>query len=226
MTGRTAVTKQTLRFALDSAMIVLLVCGWAYRITGDTAHKVIGIGIFVLFSAHIFVNRRWFPRIFKGVYTPYRMLTTAVNAALTAAAATVIITGALEAVRPPSFLFIESGITAREIHTAAAYWLLPLTGIHLGFHWGMVSRFMRKNSLIIAVTRIAAFPCAAFGAWSFVDRDMFAKLFRGFSFDYWPVERPAVLFFAETLSILCIFVFTAYYCIRLVNRLKNRRLKP
>jgi hypothetical protein len=40
---------------------------------------------------------------------------------------------------------------------------------------------------------------------------MFSKLFRGFSFDYWPGERPAILFFAVNLSIMTVCLFTVYY---------------
>jgi hypothetical protein len=212
--------KRTIRITLDIAMIVLLLFTLACRITGDVIHKWGGIGVFTLFAIHIFINRHWFKTIFKGIYRPRRVLLTAVNLLLAMAASTLIITGVLEALWTLSFLIIEGGITLREMHTTAAYWMLPLTGVHIGFHWEMFSKIIGKNSLVIAITRILAILFFAFGAWSFYDRDMFAKLFLGFSFDYWPLERPLVLFFAETLSIMGIFVFTTYYCMKLINRLK------
>jgi hypothetical protein len=132
--------KQILRIALDIAMTVLLLCAYAYRITGDAVHKCGGIGVFILFAVHIFINRHWFKTMFKGTYKPRRVLLTAVNLLLAAAAATLIVTGVLEALRPPSL---------REIHTTAAYWLLPLTGVHLGLHWEMFSKFIGKKNLAI-----------------------------------------------------------------------------
>jgi len=42
----------------------------------------------------------------------------------------------------------------------------------------------------------------------------------GFSFDYWPPERPFVLFFAETLSIMGIYVFVAYYLMKHFSLIK------
>jgi hypothetical protein len=217
--------KRTLRIALDIAMTVLMLCALACRVTGGTIHKWGGAGVFTLLAIHIFINRHWFKTMFKGIYKPRRILLTAVNLLLAMAAATLIITGVLEALWTPSFLLIEGGITLREMHTTAAYWLLPLTGVHIGLHWEMFSKFIRKNILVIAITRILAILFFAFGAWSFYDRDMFAKLFLGFSFDYWPLERPLLLFFAETLSIMGIFVFTTYYCMKLINRLKLDSLK-
>ncbi|MDR1073333.1 MAG: hypothetical protein LBL45_06625 [Treponema sp.] len=47
---------------------------------------------------------------------------------------------------------------------------------------------------------------------------MFSKLFIGFSFDYWPEERPAVLFFAVNLSIMAAHVFVAHYALALLER--------
>jgi hypothetical protein len=50
---------------------------------------------------------------------------------------------------------------------------------------------------------------------------MFAKLFLGFSFDYWPAERLFILFFAETLSVMGLFVFVTYYGMKLFSKNTN-----
>jgi hypothetical protein len=44
---------------------------------------------------------------------------------------------------------------------------------------------------------------------------MFSKLFLGFSFDYWPEERPAALSFGCNFSIMDVYVFVAYYALTL-----------
>jgi hypothetical protein len=194
--------KQKLRIMLDMSMTVLLLCAYAFQIIGKTAHIWIGIILFVLFAVHIFINRNWLKSVFKGKYTFRRIAMTAVNIALVLAAVTMMITGILE---------------ARQIHTTTAYWFLLLIGVHLGLHWGIFTKFMSKNNFIITVMRILACIFAAFGVWSFYDRDMFAKLFLGFSFDYWPAERPFILFFAETLSVMGIYVFAVYYFMKIKN---------
>jgi len=225
--GKAAVMaiKQTLRIALDIAMTAILLCAYNSRLARETAHIFIGITIFILFAVHILINRHWFTNIFKGVYAPRRILTVFINILLTLAAATLVITGFLEAAWTPSFLNLESGITIREIHTTAAYWLTPLIGVHLGFHWGMFSKFIGANRLIVTVMRILAFLFFAFGVWSFIDRDMFSKMFLGFSFDYLPQEKPVILFYAQTLSIMGIFVFTIYYSMKLIVWLKTGNKK-
>jgi len=195
--------KQKLRITLDMSMTVLLLCAYAFQIIGRTAHIWVGIVIFVLFAVHIFINRNWFKMMFKGKYTIRRIAMTAVNILLVLAAVTMMITGVLE---------------ARQIHTTTAYWFLLLIGIHLGLHWGIFTKFINKNNFIITVMRMLACLFAAFGVWSFFDRDMFAKMFLGFSFDYWPAERPSILFFAETLSIMGIYVFVVYYFMKLFSK--------
>ena len=107
---------------------------------------------------------------------------------------------------------------AYRITGDVAYWCLPLIGVHIGLNWGMAKAGIRKmlninsvNPVCAIIARIFVVAFVVFGIWSSFDRDMFAKLFLGFSFDYWPPERPFILFFAETLSIMGIYVFAAYY---------------
>ena len=199
--------KSSFRIALDIAMIALLLCAYNPQLARETTHIFIGIAIFVLFAAHIFINRHWFKTMFKGKYTLRRIVITAVSILLVLAAVTMMITGIL---------------AARQIHTTTAYWFWPLIGVHLGLHWGMFTKFIGKNNFIITIImRILACLFAAFGVWSFFDRDMFAKLFLGFSFDYWPAERPSILFFAETLSIMGLFIFVTYYLMKLFSKNTN-----
>ena len=203
----------------------MLLCAYNSQLARESAHKYIGISLFVLFSIHIFINRQWFAAIFKGAYRPRRIFLTFINVLLALAAAAMIIAGALEAIWKPSFLKFEGGITIREMHTTAAYWFIPIAGIHLGFHWGMFSKYSGKKCFVTMIARILAVLFAVFGAWSFFDRDMFSKMFLGFSFDYWPPERPALLFYVQTLSVMGLFVFAAYYLLKLFTWLKTGNKK-
>ncbi|MCL1932072.1 MAG: DUF4405 domain-containing protein [Treponema sp.] len=199
------------RIIIDLCMTILLLCAYAYRIIGDIAHEWIGVFVFVLFIAHNVINYRWYKNIGKGVYTARRVIMATVNALLALTMATLVITGFLQSRIVLSFLNLPGDMVLRQIHTTTAYWGLPLIGVHIGLHWGIFTNFINKNNFIIIAVRILACLFAAFGVWSFFDRDMFAKLFLGFSFDYWPPARPSILFFAETLSVMGLFIFAAYY---------------
>jgi hypothetical protein len=214
--------KFVLRLLIDFAMTSLLLCAHAYRITGDTAHEWIGISVFALFICHNIINWRWYKNIFRGKYTLRRTITAIVNIALVFTMAALIATGFIHSRAVLAFLHLPGGMVLRQIHTTAAYWGLPLTGIHAGLHWGMFTRVISKNHLIITSARIFAFLFAAFGVWSSFDRDIFSKLFLGFSFDYWPDERPAILFFGVMLSIMAVYIFAAYYALKRLERRAQR----
>jgi hypothetical protein len=211
--------KQRARLIIDFAMTILLLCAYAYRVIGDAVHEWIGVSVFALFITHNILNRRWYKSIFKGKYSPRRVIMTAVNIALVFTMTTLIITGLMQSRTALAFLRLPGGMVLRQVHTTAAYWGLPLIGVHVGLHWGMFTRVISKNRLIITSARIFAFLFAAFGVWSSFDRDIFSKMFLGFSFDYWPEERPAILFFVVMLSIMAVYIFAAYYTLK---RLEQR----
>ena len=214
--------KSAARLIIDLTMTVLLLCAYAYRIIGDAAHEWVGVSVFALFIAHNILNRQWYKNIFKGKYTLRRALMAAVNIVLALTTATLIITGLLQSRAVLAFLHLPGGMVLRLIHTTAAYWLLPFIGIHIGLHWGMAAQRIGGNHLIKNLMRIATFLFAVFGVWSSFDRDMFSKLFRGFSFDYWPEERPALLFFAETLSVMAVYIFATHYTLKWLERKRKR----
>jgi hypothetical protein len=116
----------------------------------------------------------------------------------------------------------------RQIHTTVAYWGLLLIAVHIGLHWGMfintagnMTGITSKNHVRTIIARLLAFLIVITGVWWSFDRDMFSKLFQGFSFDYWDEERPALLFFAANLSIMAIYIFLTYYILKLCERRKK-----
>jgi len=231
----------TVRIIIDLCLTILLLCAHAYRIIGNVAHEWIGVSVLVLFIAHNVINFRWYKNIGRGAYTARRVILTTVNALLALTMATLFVTGFMQSRVILSFLNLSGSMILRQIHTTAAYWGLPLIGVHIGLHWGMYwrgtsafglggrfTRFISENRLIIGILRILAFLFAVFGVWSSFDRDMFSKLFLGFSFDYWSEERPAVLFFVVTLSIIAVYVFATYYTLKMweCRRRNDVSMKP
>jgi hypothetical protein len=217
--------KLAARLMLDFAFIVLLLCALAYRITGDAAHEWVGVSVCGVCIAHNALNWKWYTNIFGGTYNMRRGVMTVVNLLLAFAMITLIITGLLHSRTALAFLNLPGGMILRLAHTTAAYWCLPLVGVHIGLHWGMILNAFRKilkingeNRTRKMIARIGGIAVAVFGVWSSFDRDMFSKLFLGFSFDYWPEERPAVLFFAVNLSIVGLYVISAYHALAALER--------
>jgi hypothetical protein len=220
------------RLIIDIAFTVLILCALMYRATGDTVHEWIGVSVCVVCIAHNALNWKWYKNILKGAYTLRRIVLTAVNLFLALAFVLLIITGMLHSRTVLAFLHLPGGMMIRQIHTTAAYWSLPLIGAHLGLNWGVILNAFRKMTktngerrVQKTIMRVLAFVLAVFGVWSSFDRDMFSKLFRGFSFDYWPEERPAILFFAVNLSIMGVYVFITYYAFKILAQHQKRGTK-
>jgi hypothetical protein len=217
------------RLVIDLAFTVLLLCALMYRVTGDTAHEWIGVAVCAVCIAHNVLNWKWYKNIFKGAYNLRQGIMTAVNLLLAFTFVTLIITGMLHSRTVLAFLHLPGDMLIRQIHTTAAYWCLPLIGAHLGLNWRIILNAFRKmlgikgkNRVRKIAVQLVALVIAAFGVWSSFDRDMFSKLFCGFSFDYWPEERPAILFFAVNLSIMGLYVFITYYTLAFSEREKQR----
>jgi uncharacterized membrane protein len=167
--------------------------------------------------------------IFKGIYNLRRGVMTVVNLLLAFAMTTLIITGVLHSRTVLAFLHLPGGMMIRLFHTTAAYWCLPLIGVHIGVNWGTILNAFRKmvktNEQKRArriILHLIVLAIVIFGVWSSFDRDMFSKLFLGFSFDYWPGERPAILFFVAILSIMGIYIFITYYALKVFDWLHRR----
>ena len=60
------------------------------------------------------------------------------------------------------------------------------------------------------IFQLAMFAMIIYGAYSWADRAMFDKLFLGYSFDYWDEDRPAILFFFESASIILLVAYAAH----------------
>jgi hypothetical protein len=218
-----------LRLLLDLALAFLLLSAYAYRITGDTAHEWIGVSVFVLFVIHNILNRKWYKNIFLGKYNGRRIIMTTINLLLAFAMVTLIITGLLHSRTVLAFLRLPGGMLIRLIHTTAAYWGIILIAVHIGLHWGMIMNVFRRmlnireeNRIRKIAMRIVALAVVVCGVWSSFDRDIFSKLFLGFSFDYWPEERPAILFFAAILSIMGMYIYITYYALKIFDWLYRR----
>jgi hypothetical protein len=204
----------------------------SYRVAGDISHEWIGVSVFVLFVLHHIINRRWYRQIPKGKYDYRRILTFIVNFLLLITMLVVIITGLLHSRTVLAFLRLPGGMIIRLIHTTAAYWSIILVAVHIGLHWGMIMNAFRKmlkirgeNRTRKIAMRSIALAFVSFGVWSSFDRDIFSKLFLGFSFDYWPEERPAILFSAANLSIMGVYIYVTYYALKFIDLFHHRRIQ-
>ena len=130
--AKTAHVVLALIYIVIMAAILLFLLGW--HLFGNFPHEILGTGLFVLFSIHNILNFRWYRSLFRGRYTVFRAVQTAVILLLwlcivLTAASSLMISRDVWA-----FLDVPGAAVGRKIHLVATAWLFVLSGVHLGFH--------------------------------------------------------------------------------------------
>lgn len=217
------------RIAVDISMaaILLFLLGW--HLFGNFPHEILGTGLFVLFSIHNILNFRWYRSLFRGRYTVFRAVQTAVILLLwlcivLTAASSLMISRDVWA-----FLEVPGAAVGRKIHLVATAWLFVLSGVHLGFHGeavvGKIRRFFKRRTktaftagIFFTVLTAAA---AVYGAVVFVRRRLYSDLFLLSEFKFFDFEESPAVFLAEAVCMTVLFA-VAGFCLRRLVTVKKR----
>lgn len=213
---------------IDLLMILLMLVCFAYQLTGNAAHEIVGVALFALFAIHHLLNRRWFAVLFKGGYNARRIISTAVNFLMLG----VMVLLAISAVIMSRDVFdfqIRSGLDTRGFHTMAASWGLILMSVHLGLHWHtVVAAVMERKTPVIKsrralcaiVPKMLAALIAVWGIRSSFVVGIGARLLMRETFSYWDFENAAPQFFMAYLSIIGLYAALVYYTLKLIGGAK------
>lgn len=217
------------RIAVDISMaaILLFLLGW--HLFGNFPHEILGTGLFVLFSIHNILNFRWYRSLFRGRYTVFRAVQTAVILLLwlcivLTAASSLMISRDVWA-----FLEVPGAAVGRKIHLVATAWLFVLSGVHLGFHGeaavGKIRRFFKRRTktvftagIFLTVLTAAA---AVYGTVVFVRRRLYSDLFLLSEFKFFDFEESPAVFLAEAVCMTVLFA-VAGFCLRRLVTVKKR----
>lgn len=223
--------KMICKIVIDLGMTVLLLLLMARQITGDSAHEWLGAGMFVLWIAHHILNRNWYSHLFKGRYTPARIMQMIINVAIFLSMLGLMVSGVILSRKVFAFLPVSGGVAfARSLHIVSAFWGFVLMALHLGLHWNMVPGMVKKaagaspSGPVRFLLRMAAVITAGYGAYAFWKNQILSYLFLTAHFVYFDFEKPVWLFFAEYMAMMGLFVFLAHYGSRALQR-QNRKRK-
>ncbi len=67
------------KLVIDLFMTILLIAQMGLHFWAEAAHEWIGAGLYILFIVHHVLNLNWYKTMFKGKYTPYRILRLTVD---------------------------------------------------------------------------------------------------------------------------------------------------
>ena len=210
-------------------MTLALLFLMGYQCWGETAHEWAGTAMLVFTLAHHFLNLGWHRNLFRGNYTPMRVLVSVINLALLATIICLLASGIVMSRHVFAFLPIEGGMgTARLVHLAACYWGFVLMAVHLGLHWGMMMDTLKKFSGMTKPSgsrrvffRVLGLLIAGYGLCAFVKRNLAAYMFLRRQFVFLDYSEFPISFYMDYLAMMGLFIWIAYYLAANIRKLKT-----
>jgi hypothetical protein len=212
---------------IDLFMSIVLLLLMAHQIIGEVLHEWFGAGMLILFIAHSILNIKWYGSLFKGKYTPVRIVGTVLNFAVLIAMLCLGYSGIVLSRHVFAFLPIESGMAlSRIMHLAVPYWAFVLMSLHLGFHWSMVMNITQKvfhitksNMVLSIILKFLALAVSAYGVYAFIEEHIADNMFLKTQFVFFDYDASAVEVFGKYIAMMTLFVAIGYYCTKLLQEL-------
>ena len=221
--------KKKTRIIVDSGMVILMPLLMAYSLVGETAHEYLGIGMFLLFIAHHILNIAWWKHLFRGRYTPIRILGAAVNFVLAVIMLALPISGIILSRHLFYPLHFGNSAMARTVHLLVSYWGLVLMSFHAGMYGNRIIGIIRKKHSLqypskfkLWSLRIIVVFLAICGIYAFVKSKIDSYLFLRTQFVFVDFSRSAVWTLIDYLLVSILFIIIGYGCTCLM-RLKHTR---
>ena len=210
---------------MTAALLLLM----AHSLVGEAAHEWLGISMFALFIFHHILNVKWSKSIFKGKYTPFRILQTALVILALVAMLGSMVSGIIISRHALKFLNITSGQSwARTVHMLSAYWGFIIISLHLGLHWNamlnMAERMFQKQSAVRKWgLRTVGALIAGYGVYAFIKREIGSYMTLKNQFVFFDFGEPLILFLLDYAAVMGTFVFIGHYAAKILRRLGKEK---
>lgn len=217
--------KLKFKIVIDFLMTVILLLLMPYSLLGDRAHEWLGIGMFLLFVIHHFLNLEWVKGLARGKYTPYRIFQTVLTGLLFLTMIGSMISGILTSYYVfPDWTIQSMQDTFRQLHLACAYWGFVLMSLHIGNHWRMILGMSRKcfqgelPASIRSILRVIVFGIVVCGAFLFYEHHIASYLFLKTHFVMYPEGTTLFSLMTDYLTIMGMFIFISYCVTGILQR--------
>lgn len=215
--------KLTLKIIIDFIMTIILLMLMTYERIGQSVHEWLGIGLFILFILHHYLNRNWHKHIFKGKYSSIRSFQTILDVILFILMIGSMISGIILSRHVFTILPIHGGRSfARVLHMLCAYWGFICMSIHIGLHWNMIFQMIKRHvniSLNKMVSRILLAVLMVYGIYAFINRNIGTYMLLKTRFVFFDFEEPILLFIFDYIIIMGLFVFIGYVISNMLRRI-------
>lgn len=223
-----------MKIITDFLMTAALLFVMGYQLWGDAAHEIVGAGLFVLFLIHHILNRNFYDHLFRGKYTPMRILQLILDGLVLIVMVMLMFSGITMSRHVFAFLPVHGGMAmARRLHLLGSYWGLILMSMHLGLHWNQILGGLRKAAGVKKASGIRTVFCSAagllisgYGVWVFMKRDFFTCLFLKTEFVFLDYSESPVLFYTDYLAFMVLCILAAHFLAKLCRKLQNKGAAP
>ena len=218
------------KMIVDGMMTLGLLFLMGYQLWGESAHEWAGAGMLLLFLVHNFLNRSWYRNLFRGRFTPMRLVQIGVNMLLLTAMLAQMYSGIVMSRHGFAFLPIDGGMAAaRRLHILGAYWGFVLMSVHLGLHWNMFLNMAGRRGagrlprLSRPALFLAGLAIAAYGLSVFIRRDFPVYMFLRTEFVFLDYDEPVWLFYLDYICLIGFWVFLAHYVSKGLRKVSAHR---
>ncbi|HCO28379.1 MAG TPA: hypothetical protein DIT54_02850 [Lachnospiraceae bacterium] len=217
--------KSKIKIVVDMLMTIALLFLMPYGMVGETVHEWIGMGIFVLFLFHHILNRKWMENLLKGKYTLMRTIQAILVAMVLVFMLGSMISGFILSRYIFTFLNIKGlSSIASTVHMICGYWGFICMSLHLGVHWSMMMKMVRrifpKSSVLRKeIARATALVIAGYGLYAFIKRDIGSYMLLKVHFVFFDYKEPLIFFLLDYMAVMGLFVLIGHYVSEV---LKNR----
>ncbi len=206
--------KKKIRIFVDIAMPILLITIMGYQLVGRAYHEYAGIAMFILFIIHNYLNIKWYKVLFKGKYTPYRILSTFINISILIIMILLMVSGIIMSEYAFKFLNLNFGNSiSRLIHLSLSYWEYILMSFHLGMHLGQIINKNRKYIFVIIAV-------ALYGVYTFLTRKIWSYMLLINKFAFFDTDENIFKFIIDYTAIMILFAMLGYYISSILKKSK------
>ncbi|MDD6969924.1 MAG: DUF4405 domain-containing protein [Treponema sp.] len=209
-----------IRLPLDIMMtlVSIVLMGGSFLFPAEIVHEILGVALFVLWTIHIILNRRWYSAIFRGKYNPYRVMQTVINCCILICTIFLMISGIILSNQLFTFLNIQSGLGfARIAHLISSHWYYLFMSLHIGLHMGRLFQNVAAKSL----PRILLVLTSLYGVYAFIARGVWKYLILKQQFFFFDLEWGYILFVMDYISIIMLFATISHFIAKLLKKRFN-----
>ena len=206
------------KIVIGVAMYVVFLLLMGQHLIYGSDHEWLGLTLFVLFFVHTALNYRWYLALFKGKYTPVRILQTAVDVLLLAAMILCIYSSMKISGTVFEWMDLSGTALGRKLHLITTAWSFVLMSCHVGLHWSSVVALGRKirmpakaKNVVTWILRVLVIAVSAFGVYIFIGRKFYEEMFLLTMYKWYNYNTHVFPYLIQSAAMSAVFIALFYY---------------